>query len=53
MRQQFRHRRDDLHVHVVKRHVIAPARRIPTAGIDDAKHFAVDQHRGGLAPLLH
>jgi hypothetical protein len=43
-----RHRRDDLHIHIVERHVVEPACRIPTPGIDGAKHLAADHHSSAL-----
>ncbi|WP_345947000.1 hypothetical protein [Bradyrhizobium sp. 197] len=47
MRQQFRHRRDDLHIDIVNRHVVQPSARIPAAGIDYPEHLAADHDGGG------
>lgn len=51
--QQFAHRRDDLHVHIVRRrHVVETARRIPAAAVDHAEYLPANNDGSGLAPDL-
>jgi hypothetical protein len=54
VRQQFRHRRNHLHIDIVDRHVVYAAACVPASGIDDAKHLSADHHCGGAiaAPQL-
>jgi len=49
MRQQFRHRRQHLHVSTVIDHVRQPSVDIPGSRIDFAKYLARDHHRGLIA----
>jgi len=50
--QQFAHRRDDLHVPIVRRHVVETARRIPAAAVDHAEYLPANNDGSGLAPDL-
>src|SRR5277367_621545 len=53
VRQEFRHRRDNLHVNIVGRHIFYSTPGVPAAGIDDAKYLAADHHsRTTVAPAF-
>src|SRR5579859_410227 len=49
VRQQFRHRREDVNVDAIPAHVSETARHIPAPRIDPAKHLAADHHVGVFA----
>ena len=48
MRQQLRHRGNNLDVDIIRLHVPQAARGIPAPGVDDAKYLSAHNDRGGI-----